>query len=445
LGIIPIISLWDLSHPIWFENYGGFYNKKNIKFFLIFVNKILNLLPNNGTIITFNNPQQIEVVKSVINNKQSKNSIKLYRNIVRANGQATRLIKDSGNTNRVGLALPISMFNYLNNKDNSLNNKLTRVILLNEIKKSCDFFALIINNQGYIEPQKNLKLIAQLNDVNNEEEVYGDLDEGSNENQLVGAINYFDKKLQMPILIINRSVSDLEQKYYSKELEVTTNSIFKTVMQGASIIGLVYSSLSNSQPFSEGIFTSRSLSLEDIKNGKTLIHPRARAINSLISQVNKVRRPNYQPVVSAIIDSMNKYKQSKKNKVKLFFGESTKKLSLKVDRVKYKNRLSPSDKMLNDSKSVLKLSMAGEGVNPFDVAKNLSVDGINRVKLKSSQVRDRVISKVNSVTSKNSVTRKATRPIGDFIKKPGTKFKKPSSGSKTQSTRKTKKSGKKVV
>ena len=115
---------------------------------------------------------------------------------------------------------------------------------------------------------------------------------------------------------------------------------------------------------------------------------------------------------------MNKYKQSKKNKVKRFLGESAKKISNKVDEVKYKNKLPASNKMLAaPKKTALRLSAGGEGVNPFDIAKKVSIDSINRVKLKSNQVKSRVAGKI-SLAKPGSISAKGktTRLVGDFVK-----------------------------
>lgn len=435
MGIVPVVTLWDLSHPVWFEDRGGFTNKKNIKFFLNFVARALNFIPAGTTIITFNNPSQIVGAKSIFQNKQLKNSLKIYRNIASAHHQAARLIKLSSEYNRVGMSVPISVFGSIN-KQKNINNRLTRNILLGEIKKSSDFLALAINGQGDLKLNKKPKKGASLTEDESRKEAYGDFSEGTSENQLVRAISYFDKKLQMPILIINSSVSDLEQKYYSKELEISVNAIFKTALQGSSIIGLIYSSLVSSQPIEEGIFTSRSLSLEDAKTAKVRFHPRARALHKLIAKVNKVRKPNYQPVVSAIIDSMNRYKQSKKNKVSRFLGESAKKITSKVDSVKYKNTQPGNNKMLAaPEKSALRLSAGGEGVNPFSIAKKVSLDSINRVKLKSNQVKSRVAGKISLAkpgSGSASVKNKTTRLVGDFVKsrtskKPKAITKKPAS------------------
>lgn len=439
-GIVTLINLWDLSHPIWFEEIGGFFNKKNIKFFLNFIDKAISLIPPGTSVITFNDPTQIINVKSIIKDKQARNSIKLYSNIISAHHQAVRLIKASSESNRVGISIPITIFSS-GNKQKKINS-LVKNIFLREIKKSCDFFGLIINDNYSFKDNKNQKIITAFLDGEAKKQIYGDLKEGNSENLLVNAINYFDKKLQMPILIISGSVSDLEQKYYPKELEITINAIFKTAVHGASIIGLMYSSLISSQPLEEGIFTSRSLAMQNVKTGKISLHLRARAISRLILQVNKVRKPNYQPIVSAIIDSMNQHKQSKKNKVTRFLGESAKKLSSRVDSVKYKNRLIPANKMLSlPRKSVLRLSTGGEGVNPFNAAKNLSVDSINRVKLKSAQVKNTVVGKANFIQFKKPDSSKITKPMGDFIK---FKFKKPGITPKINKPTKTK-NNKKII
>ena len=417
LGIIPVVVLWDSSHPAWFEEIGAFSNKKNIKLFLNFVDRVLNIISSNTTIITFKNISQQEHLKSIITDKSVKSTVKIYRNIASAHHQASRLIKLKSEFNKVGISVSAATLGSVSNGVR-LNNKVTRNILLNEAKRSSDFIAISINSYNDVNRSKKVSLSSNLTELESKKEQYGDLSEGISENQLVAALNHLDKKLQMPILIINNSVSDLEQKFYSRELEISVNAIFKSSLQGASVIGLMYSSLVNCQPIEEGIFTSRSLSLEDSKTGKIRLHPRAQALHKLISRINKVRKPNYQPVVSAIIESMNKYKQSKKNKVKRFLGESAKKISNKVDEVKYKNKLPASNKMLTaPKKTALRLSAGGEGVNPFDIAKKVSIDSINRVKLKSNQVKSRVAGKI-SLAKPGSISAKGktTRLVGDFVK-----------------------------
>ena len=423
LNLIPVISLWDASHPQWFEDAGAFSKRKNVDLFLKFVHRVVQILPPASTIITFVDPTSQFGIKLNVEGKKltAPKLNRTTRNITLAHRQAIKMVKKANPLNKAGMALGGNLLRLSPSSTYGIQGKMIEKILLKESKISSDFVAAAIDlsKNPFLLKLNNKKQVKNLTSTSDKQVVHGDLDEGLSENQIVYTINHLDKKLEMPILLINRGVSDLEQKYYAKELEFTINAIFKTGLQGASIIGLIYSSLLNSHNLEDGILTSKSLASVNRQTNKVKVYPRARALQKLIAKLNKARKPNYQPVVGAIIESMNQYKKSKKNKAVRAVRESFKKITIKVGDSKYKRLYSAETKLklLNKPKAaVLKLDPGGEGINPFSQIQKAS--GKRTAKLKSS-------AKSANVKLKSGV-KSGTKAMGDFIKKPSLKLNKTS-------------------
>lgn len=428
LNLIPVISLWDASHPNWFEQMGAFSKRGNVDLFLKFVAQIAQIIPPSATVITFCDPTSQFGIKLNVEGKKL-NPAKLSRttkNITLAHRQATKVIKKADSRNKVGMALGGNLLRLSPSSTYGLQGKMIEKILLKESKISSDFVAaaLDLSKNPFLLKLNNKKPVKNLTS-NDKQTVYGDLDEGLSENQIVYTINHLDKKLEMPILLINRGVSDLEQKYYSRELEITVNAIFKTGLQGASIIGLIYSSLPNSHNLEDGILTSKSLASFNRQTGKVKVYPRARALQKMIAKLNKARKPNYQPVVGAIIESMNQYKKSKKNKAVRAVKESFKKLTIKVSDSRYKRLYSEDTKLklLNKPKAqILKLDPGGEGINPFATVKKISTSNAIKLKARAKGAATSLKSGSKLQPKKSATGSSRAKTMGDFVKKPTLKF-----------------------
>ncbi len=416
--IVPILTLWAWSHPQWFEELGGFKSKVNLKYFYSYVNHVTDIIPSGSTVIvledTYNYFKFYKQIFSSGRAGSSKLAINLSSNFARALRRATTIIKLKDKSIQVGLTVSSCFLDRPLSRHIKLNRMLFHNTILKEAKRSCDFIGLGVNNRA-----------NESKSVLGSKEYYGDMNEGDTEKFMVKSFNYLDTKLQMPILVINNGVSDIEQKYYSTEIENSVNALFKASLQKANMIGYIYGYLTQAQQINSGRFISQSLCVQPKNSSKLKVQARARAYSRLIKSVNKARKPNYQPAVSSIIDSINQYKKAKRSKVKNILQQSVKSIASKVDQAKLK-RSKPIVAIGEGNDVKLKsfvssLSLSGEGVNPFESVKKISSASTAKLKSTSSLARAKLIDNKKIVQSKINQSIKKPK-FGDFIKRPSNKL-----------------------
>jgi beta-glucosidase/6-phospho-beta-glucosidase/beta-galactosidase len=429
--IVPIITLWAWSHPQWFEDLGGFKAKANLKYFYNYVNNVVNIIPAGSTVMVLEDAYgYFKFYNQVFPAGRAQSSrlvMNLASNFARALRRANTIIKLKDKSIQVGASVSNSFLDKPLNQRNKLNRMLFHSRILKEIRKSCDFVGLGINNRS-----------NESKSVLGSKEYYGDINEGDTEKFMVKSFNYLDAKLQMPILVINNGVSDIEQKYYSTEIENSINALFKASLQKANMIGYVYGYLSQSQQIDSGRFISQSLYTQPKNSSKLKAQNRARVYSRLIKSVNKARKPNYQPAVNSIINSINQYKKSKQGRVKNILRQSVKSISLRVDSAKLKHSRPPAviaDNKGGDAKSFIStLSLSGEGVNPFESVKKISLASTAKFKSTSASAKEKLINNKKSVQSRISQSIKKPK-FGDFIKKPSIKQGEPKTSAKKVSNK----------
>jgi hypothetical protein len=409
--IVPIFSLWSWSHPQWFEEVGGFKNKSNLKYFYNYVNNVIDIIPSGSIVVPVEDTYgYFKFYKQIFPSgkaSSTKLAMNFASNFAKALRRTATIIKLKDKSIQVGHITANGFLDRPISNQIKLNRRLFHNIMLKEVKRSCDFVGISINNR-----------VNESKSVLGKKEYYGDMDEGDSENFIVKSINYLDAKLQMPILIINNGVSDIEQKYYSKELESSINALFKSSLQKANMIGYVYGYVSPAQQIYSGRFTSQSLYGQPKNSPKLKLQPRAQTYSKLIKNVNKVRKPNYQPVVSSIINSINQHKKSKQGKVKKILRQSVRNISSKVDQAKLKrsnpNLAIDAGKNQSSKSFIAALSLSGEGVNPFESVKKISSASTAKLKSASSSTKAKLNKSVTGAKASRS-------KFGDFVKRPATK------------------------
>ncbi|TBW22254.1 glycoside hydrolase family 1 protein [Arcanobacterium bovis] len=136
-GIHPLVTLHHFGHPLWFEELGAFNKQENIRYFIEFVERVLEYLgPVVSDWITINEPNVYATQAylfdygPIVNGKSWKNLRSTLRNLAVAHIQAYQLIHeriDAGErVARVGFAHHRRVFAPLNPK-NPLHRIFTRV------------------------------------------------------------------------------------------------------------------------------------------------------------------------------------------------------------------------------------------------------------------------------------------------------------------------------
>ena len=116
MGIEPVITLHHFSHPVWFENLGGFYKRSNIKYFQKYCERIFPYF--NGRVkkwCTINEPEVFSIMGYFMNmfppGKRSVfKAIKVMKNVMIAHGQVYHALKEIDSESYIGLAKNVTIF-----------------------------------------------------------------------------------------------------------------------------------------------------------------------------------------------------------------------------------------------------------------------------------------------------------------------------------------------
>jgi len=151
-NIEPFLTLWHWTNPIWITEQGGWENKKTIKYFLKYVNKISKIFPEIKFWITINEPMVWSSHSYFKGNwpPQKKNIFtyfKVLNNLTQAHIKAYQILKKQDSKRQIGLSKHNVYFEpYKNRLRNVFLQKIAdwwwEKRLLNKIKNHQDFIGL---------------------------------------------------------------------------------------------------------------------------------------------------------------------------------------------------------------------------------------------------------------------------------------------------------------
>lgn len=108
--IEPFLNIWHWTHPVWFEEKGGFEKKANLKYFYRFVEKVCDsLLDDVEYVMTINEPSNYATFGYLVGEwpPQQKNIwkfAKVYWNMTRVHRKSYKIIKKHKPSIQVGMA-----------------------------------------------------------------------------------------------------------------------------------------------------------------------------------------------------------------------------------------------------------------------------------------------------------------------------------------------------
>jgi len=278
-GIEPVLNLWHWTHPVWFEEKGGFSKSANVGKFLRFVTKVAEEFKDEVRyIITINEPN-VYITYSELNGVsvpplQSKfKRLKTYRHLVKAHKYSYRILKGENPDFIIGVAQQLS------NDQAKHPNKLTQKIInrlisyvwgwwfMNRIRKHMDFFGFNYYFTNYYDGFKPNNPKHPTNDLGWYMEPAG-----------VGKVAAKAwKKYKKPIMICENGVADAEDQYRQWWLKETMQALVRCRHEGVELIGYMHWSLLDNFEWAQGWWPQFGLVHVDRENGmKRTIRPSAK-------------------------------------------------------------------------------------------------------------------------------------------------------------------------
>ncbi len=285
-GIEPFVTLWHWTMPVWFVEKGDFEKRKNVKYFVRFVEKIMEELGDLFTyVVVLNEPNTYVGMSYGINAwpPQGRGRIWLiptYYNLALAHRRSYKAIKSLRSSLKVGVSVQIS---YHYSADGGVASKtIARVgmwganwIFYNRTRKQHDFFGM---NYYQINRIEGIKL---KNTNDRQSDIGWNMQPKDIEPLLVKAY----EKYRLPIIILENGLADKDDKDRKWWLEQTLEAIGNAAEKGVAIDGYLHWSLLDNFEWADGFWPRFGLVEVDYKTMERTVRPSAKWFGEQIKQI----------------------------------------------------------------------------------------------------------------------------------------------------------------
>ena len=266
--IEPFVSLWHWTMPVWFVEKAAFENRKNIKYFVRFCERIVKEFKNDVKFWIVLNEPEIYSSQSYLKGQwppQKKNFfsyLKVLKNLIRTHRSVFGAIKQIDNQAQIGIAKNNV---YFEGWLASIADWWWNLLFLNFIKNYQDFIGL---NYYFHYRIKELKFNQNKNEKTSDLgwEIYPD------------GIYYVLKELkkyQKPIYITENGLADAKDEKREKFIKEHLYWIHKAIQEGVDVCGYFYWSLLDNFEWDKGFWPRFGLVEIDYQTLERKIRPSA--------------------------------------------------------------------------------------------------------------------------------------------------------------------------
>src|SRR3989344_3256065 len=296
-GIEPILNIWHWTHPVWFEQKGGFKRRLNLVYFEAFVEKISNEYGKDlKYIITLNEPNIYAAFGYVVEDVSShhrwppeeKNVVsfaRVYWNLIKAHKKAYRILKKKHPHLQIGVALQLGNIqakdphDFLDKSSTKIMRYLWNWWFLRRINKYQDYVGMNYYFTDYYDSLfKRTDPGALLSDVGWYMEPEGLYP------ILVRAWAHFEK----PIIVTENGVADAQDQYRRWWIEETIVAMERALSQGVDTRGYFHWSLLDNFEWAMGWWPKFGLVAVDREHGmKRTVRESAKWYAEKIKELSK--------------------------------------------------------------------------------------------------------------------------------------------------------------
>lgn len=270
-GIEPFITLWHFTNPLWFIRKGGWGKKKNNKYFLEYVDRIIKELGNLATFWIPINEPEIYTYSSYLEGRwppQEKSFLsflKIIHNFIEVHRESYKIIKKVQPQAQIGIATNNTYYEVYQNK--IISNLFKKIIegldhfyILDRIKNYQDFIGLNYyfhcRVKGFKFNQNENKNVSDIGWEIYPEGIY----------QVLKRVRKFGK----PIYITENGVADVKDKIRPKFIIEHLKWIHKAIQEGIDVKGYFYWSLLDNFEWRDGFWPRFGLFEVDYKSLKRI-------------------------------------------------------------------------------------------------------------------------------------------------------------------------------
>ncbi|OGL35284.1 hypothetical protein A3F65_01445 [Candidatus Saccharibacteria bacterium RIFCSPHIGHO2_12_FULL_47_16b] len=274
--IEPVLNIWHWTHPVWFEQKGGFKKYSNLKYFEKFVRKIAHEYGKDlKYVITINEPNVYSAFGYLVEDVSSRHRwppeeksvlsfARVYWNLILAHKRAYKVLKRVHPHLQIGIALQLGNIQAKDPHDilDEISTKLMRYFwnwwFLRRINKYQDFIGMNYYFTDYYDSIfKRQDPTAPISDTGWYMEPEGLYP------ILMRAWDHFKK----PIIVTENGVADSEDQYRRWWIEETIVAMERATSQGVEIRGYFHWSLLDNFEWAMGWWPKFGLVAVDRQNG----------------------------------------------------------------------------------------------------------------------------------------------------------------------------------
>ncbi|HTK39582.1 MAG TPA: glycoside hydrolase family 1 protein [Patescibacteria group bacterium] len=253
--ITPIMTLFHFTLPVWFSDKGGFLHRSNVKYFVRFVEKILDELgPELSWIITINEPEVYAAQSYHQGNwpPNRQNTVQMWRvveNLIHAHVKAAKRIHVAGPRYKVSMAYNLS---YVYAGDDALLSRMSATwidrirnhYILRRTMKANDFIGV---NYYFSDRVYGYR-------IHNPDKRVSDLGWDMQPYNLHYVLEDLSERYDKPIMITENGLADAEDTDRQWWLAETIRAMRDSMKNGVDLIGYMHWSLLDNFEWDKGFW-----------------------------------------------------------------------------------------------------------------------------------------------------------------------------------------------
>ena len=267
-GLEPVMTLLHFTLPIWFARKGGFERRANVRYFVEFVDRILEELgPSVRYIITINEPETYTYQSYITGEWPPQRhkkllALRVYRNLALAHNHAARVIHQKSRKHKVSVAKN-SMFVYpgddawLSRVSASVGQFIQDDYFLRQVYKTCDFLGVNYYMDARIYGYR----------MHNPQDKVNDLGWDMEPQNIELVLKRLHDKYHLPIMITENGVADATDQYRKWWLTQTIVALQKAMDSGVVVFGYLHWSLLDNFEWDKGTWPRFGLFAVDYATG----------------------------------------------------------------------------------------------------------------------------------------------------------------------------------
>ena len=286
LDIEPVLTLWHWTMPVWFTDKGGFEKRRNVRYFIRFVQKIAELYGKDVRYVMTLNEPNVYAMLSYLTGEwppQKKNiflGLKVYWNLVLAHREAYRILKQANPSLIVGVISQLS-----NNQPKKPHAWLDRTIArLAEYAWNCWYLDRIRGTTDIIGVNYYFTQYYHGFGAPNPKQPLNDLGWYMEPGGILPLLERLWKRYHVPLIITENGLADARDLRRQWWLRETIGAMEKALATGVDLRGYLHWSLIDNFEWAFGWWPKFGLIEVDRTTMRRTIRPSARWFAEYIKQ-----------------------------------------------------------------------------------------------------------------------------------------------------------------